>query len=468
MNMSLVELREELIEATAAFDAAREAIEEAAKDPSKADVDSLRASFEAAEEKYNATKTEHARAEDRERKARELFDLERKAEDAGKRLTPAPSGGGERVSVGREPLTYRKHGEHSIFTDLYRQQMHGDQAAAQRLARHNKEMQFERGLKNGDIPRDAQFDLNSTDATGGYLVAPLWLNEEFVNLARAGRVAADVLGPRSLPPKTDSINLPRMSTGTAVAVQSDNSTVQETDAAFDTISGDVKTIAGLQDVSQQLVDRSVPGVDEVIYSDLVKAYAVALDVAVLNSSTANNKGLLQASGTNTVTYTQATPTVATLYPKIADAIQQINTNVFLPPDAIIMHPRRWAHVLAGLDTTNRPLVSPIAPMNPVGGFDGVVAQGLVGSIQGVNVYVDPNIPTNTGASTNQDSIIVLRTDECFLYEDQSGPYLETFRDVGSGTLTVRFRLHNYYAQINERRPKAITLITGTGLVTPSF
>jgi HK97 family phage major capsid protein len=358
MNMSLVELREELIEATAAFDAAREAIEEAAKDPSKADVDSLRASFEAAEEKYNATKTEHARAEDRERKARELFDLERKAEDAGKRLTPAPSGGGERVSVGREPLTYRKHGEHSIFTDLYRQQMHGDQAAAQRLARHNKEMQFERGLKSGDIPRDAQFDLNSTDATGGYLVAPLWLNEEFVNLARAGRVAADVLGPRSLPPKTDSINLPRMSTGTAVAVQSDNSTVQETDAAFDTISGDVKTIAGLQDVSQQLVDRSVPGVDEVIYSDLVKAYAVALDVAVLNSSTANNKGLLQASGTNTVTYTQATPTVATLYPKIADAIQQINTNVFLPPDAIIMHPRRWAHVLAGLDTTNRPLVQP--------------------------------------------------------------------------------------------------------------
>jgi hypothetical protein len=97
MNMSLVELREELIEATAAFDAAREAIEEAAKDPSKADVDSLRASFEAAEEKYNTTKTEHARAEDRERKARELFDLERKAEDAGKRLTPAPGWRGARV-----------------------------------------------------------------------------------------------------------------------------------------------------------------------------------------------------------------------------------------------------------------------------------------------------------------------------------------------------------------------------------
>jgi hypothetical protein len=50
----------------------------------------------------------------------------------------------------------------------------------------------------------------------------------------------------------------------------------------------------------------------------------------------------------------------------------------------------------------------------------------------------------------------------------SGPYLETFRDVGSGTLTVRFRLHNYWAQINERRPKAISVISGTGLVAPTF
>jgi hypothetical protein len=86
-------------------------------------------------------------------------------------------------------------------------------------------MQFERAIKNGDIPREAQFDLNSTDATGGYLVAPLWLNEEFVTLARAGRVAADVLGPRALPPNTDSINLPRMSTGTTVTTIADNATV---------------------------------------------------------------------------------------------------------------------------------------------------------------------------------------------------------------------------------------------------
>src|SRR5204863_5524003 len=120
-------------------------------------------------------------------------------------------------------------------------------------------------------------------------VAPLWLQDEFVTFARAAGAVVNALGPRPLPPNTDSINLPRMSTGTAVATQADNNAVQETDAAFDTISADVKTIAGLQDVSRQVVDRAVPGVDEVIFSDLAKAYVVKLDTDVINSSTATTR-----------------------------------------------------------------------------------------------------------------------------------------------------------------------------------
>jgi HK97 family phage major capsid protein len=466
MDMSLVELREEQIEADAAFQAARDNIKEAGPD---ADLDQLEASFTAAEERYSTAKANLSAAEKREQKARQKFELERRAQDADRRLDGTIPGS-PAIQVGQEPLTYRRNSAHSMFTDLYRVTaqpgMHSD--AAERLARHAKEMAFERGIKTGDIPKGAQFDLNSTDATGGYLVAPLYLQEQFVTLARAGRVVADTLGPRPLPPQTDSINLPRMSTGTAVANIADNGPVQETDAAFDTIAGDVKTIAGMQDVSQQLVDRSVPGIDEVIFADLAKALAVNLDTAVINSSTSNNKGLLQVSGPNTVTFTHATPTVALLYPKLADAIQQIHVNVFQPPTAIFMHPRRWAFILAGIDGSNRPLITPYAPQNAVGDFGGVVSQGAVGSVQGVPVYTDPNIPSTLGASTNEDRIIVVRTDECFLYEDGTGPYLETFRDVGSGTLTVRFRLHQYWAQINERRAKAITIISGTGLAAPTF
>ena len=133
-----------------------------------------------------------------------------------------------------------------------------------------------------------------------------------------------------------------------------------------------------------------------------------------------------------------------------------------------MHPRRWAFCLAAADGSNRPLITPTAPFNSAGTFGGVVAEGAVGSIQGLPVFTDANIPTTLGSSTNEDRIIVAAVPELYLWEDQSGPYLETFRDVGSGSLTVRFRMHNYYAQAHARRPKAISVISGTGLAAPTF
>jgi HK97 family phage major capsid protein len=461
MDMSLVELREELDESLALFQAAADAIEEAGDD---ADLDKLQTAFDEAEERYTSARNDHRKAVDRQERARKRFELMERTKDARK-LTEEPDKPSD-IKVGKEPLTYQRNNGHSIFADLYRASKFADSGAAERLSRHQREMAMERGIKDG-IPAE-KFDLSSTDSAGGYLVAPLYLQEQFVDYARAGRVVANTLGPRPLPPNTDSINLPTMSGGTAVATQADGGAVTETDATFSTVSADVKTVAGMQDVSQQLVDRSVPGVDEVIFADLAKAYHVKLDTDVINSATSNNLGLLQVSGINSVTYTDASPTVGELYPKLADAIQLIHTNVFVPPTAVFMHPRRWAHILAGLDTQNRPLITPYAPQNAVGDHGGVVSQGLVGSVQGVNVYVDANIPTTLGASTNEDRIIVVATDECFLYEDSMGPYLETFRDVGSGTLTVRFRLHNYWAQINARRPKAISVISGTGLVAPTF
>jgi HK97 family phage major capsid protein len=453
MDLSLVELREELDASLAAFTAASDAIKEAADD---ADLTALEATFKEAEERYTTARAEHRKASERQERARKRFELTERANDALK-LVDEP--GTPDVKVGKEPLTYNRHGEHGFFRDLFRRDLAHDQAASERLARHTREMEVE---------QRAKFDLSSTDSAGGYLVAPLYLQDQFVDLARAGRVVTDAIGTRPLPPNTDTINLPTLSTGVSVADQSDGGGLSETDAVFSTIAGAVKTQAGMQDVSQQLVDRSVPGVDEVIFSDLVKVYSLNIDTAVINSATANNLGLLQVSGINAVTYTDSTPTLGELYAKIADAIQQIHSNVFRPANAIFMHPRRWGWCLAALDSSNRPLITPNAPQNAAGGFGGVVAEGLVGSIQGLPVYVDANIPATLGSGTNEDAIIVCNTDELFVYEDQSGPYLETFRDVGSGTLTVRFRLHNYWAQINARRPKAISKITGTGLAAPTF
>jgi len=307
MDFQLIEAREELKAAQADLNVAHAATQNA---DGKSDVKQLRAEFDAAETAY--------------RKAKVDFDV-------AESLSAARSRRG-RIRV-REDLTYSQH-RGTFFRDMLASR-EGNLDASQRLQQHSREIAKEMG--------PTRFDLNSTDATGGQLVAPLYLQQEFIDLARAGMATAQAIGPRDLPPNTDTLLVPRLSTGVAVATQSsDNAAIQETDATFDNCTADVKTIAGMQDVSRQVIDRSVPGADEVIFADLAKAYGTLLDGQVINSSTSNNLGLLNVVGANAVTYTSATPTVAALYPKLADAIQRIHTAVFRPATAIFMHPRRWA------------------------------------------------------------------------------------------------------------------------------
>lgn len=458
MNPKLKRLKEAYAARVTELHAAAKAIEDAPDDITPEDLQSLTATFGEAE---TAADT-----------AREEMELYERTEAARQVAIPAPvedTPAGSDAHVTGEPLTYERGNDQSIFRDLYRLSVHGEggaQDAAERLSAHRREMVVERAGRPG-----AQYDLSSTDSAGGYLVAPLYLQDEFVTLARAGRPFVNSIGVRPLPPNTDSINVPTMASGTASDFQSsDNSGVQETDATFGTLQAVVRTIAGMQDVSQQLIDRSVPGIDDIIFGDLVRDYLIRTDVMALNSSTANNLGALQVSNINAITYTDTTATLAELYAKLADGIQQISTGIYMHADAIWMHPRRWAFCLASADGSNRPLIVPNAnqPQNAAGTQDQLAAEGSVGSIQGLPVFLDANIPTTLGTGTNEDRIIIAHRPSLYIWEDPAGPYLETFRDVGSGTMTVRFRLHNYVAQMQSRRPDAISVVSGTGLTTPSF
>lgn len=382
---------------------------------------------------------------------------------------------GADVRVTAEPETYAKGSPNSIFADMMGAYM-GELGAIQRLDAHKREMRverpeaFERATQWHRGRAAAQFDLSSTDAAGGFLVAPLHLQEAFIGLPRAGRPTADAIGSNELPADTDSITIPKLTTGTATAAQADGGAVQETDAVLAEITIPVKTVAGLQDASQQLVDRSRPGIDQIIYRDLKLDYDTKLDLQVLNGSAAgaNARGLLQVASIEVVTYTDATPTVPELYPKFADAIwNRVSTLLFRPPNLVIMHPRRWGWISAAVDSTGRPLVTKYNPQNSPGDFRALVAQGIVGEIQGVPVLVDASVPITLGAGT-EDIAIVLATDEQYLAEDPAGPYLGLFPDIGSGTLTLRFRLHNYFAFSGERLPKSIATVGGTGFIAPTF
>ncbi len=452
----LIKRQEDALAKRSQITEARKAIVEVAKRDGRDDLNEDEdTEFRTKGDELRTVDEEIEKLNERIAEMREEDDRNKRAADAQRRLASAASH--LRVNEGR---IYERGNGRSYFADLARSQLLQDQEARTRLERHAQDVRENKEYR----------DLTRTDGSGGYFVPPAWLVEQFAELARAGRVTANLVNQQPLPGGTDSINIPTVSTGTATAIQTaDNAAVQETDLVDATVSAPVRTIAGQQDVAIQLLDQSPVNFDEIIFADLLADYATKLNVQVLSGSGASGQvtGMLTQASTNAVTYTDATPTVAELYAKLADAVNQIHTNRFMAPTAIVMHPRRWAWFLASLDTNNRPLVVPNAntPTNAVGTFGGPVAEGAVGSIMGLPVYADPSIPTTAGAGT-EDQIIVLRAADSILWE--SSVRTRTLPDVGSATLTVRLQVYGYVAFTSARYPKSISKISGTGLIAPTF
>jgi len=106
------------------------------------------------------------------------------------------------------------------------------------------------------------------------------------------------------------------------------------------------------------------------------------------------------------------------------------------------------------------------PQNTLAAMDAVLSEGFVGTWHGLPVFLDPNIPTNLGASTNEDRIITLRSTDTIFFEGT--PQAEAFRETKADQLSVLLRFYNYVALHASRYPKSISVIAGTGLVTPTF
>jgi HK97 family phage major capsid protein len=355
----------------------------------------------------------------------------------------------------REPLTYRQGGDNRFFADL-RDANRGDHEAQARLQRHATEMRVE--LR----------DISSTATAGGEFIPPLYLQNQWIELLRAGRPTADAVQTFPLPMNTMSINLPRLATGGSTAIQTaENAAVQETDPTTAVVTSNTRTIAGQVDMSRQLFEFSQPGMDEILFRDLARDYATKLDIQVLSGtgSAGQALGIRNVASINTIAG-GTTATAAALWPKVASAISSV-TSAYLTPDTIVMHPRRVAFFRAALDTQNRPLFDAVSPLNSLGNVDNQRANGVVGTMQGLRVIADPNIPTNVGAGTNEDVIIVFDSSQLYLWEE-GAPRSRVFEDVGSQTQTVRLSVWGYFNFMGNRYPAAISVITGTALVTPTF
>ena len=401
--------------------------------------------------------------------------------------TPAPAaqralGGIPNVSVRSEPLTYQRGDRRqSYFRDLGLAHVGGDESARQRLARHRAEVDVE--LPKMEARHEARArreieelggtvesrDITRVDGAGGEFVPPLWIMEEYAEYARAGRVTAGLVRQIGLPAGTDSISLPRITGGTAAGVQTaDNGAVSETDMTTGSVTGPVRTIAGQQDIALQLLEQSPLMFDEIVFGDLTADYNSKLTVQILNGtgSSGQHTGFLALSGTNSVSYTDASPTVPEFFPTGAQAASQAATGRKLPMSAFVMHSRRWYWMMGALDSSNRPYVVPgtQGPQNALATLNGTIAEGPVGTWHGLPVYLDQNMPTTLGGGT-EDAILVFRGADHILFE--GALRTRALPEVLSGNLTVRLQVYAYSAFICGRFPAGVSKITGTGLAAPS-
>ena len=352
--------------------------------------------------------------------------------------------------VKSEARTYSPQAETSFVADAFAAQFNNDYSAQQRLARHMSEEKIERR------------DVTSANFAG--LMVPQFLTDLAAPFARAGRVTADLARKHQLPPQGLTISISKVTTGSATAAQTEGAAVQETNMDDTKLDISVVTIAGQQNVSRQSLERGT-NIDSLVMADLVSSYNTVLNTAVVAE--------LLASAGQTVTYTDASPTVAELYPKLVDAVQKVQTTFFAGPNVMIMHPRRLAFILAAVDDQKRPLAvpTPTSSGQPAYAYgSGAPQYGNSGySILGLPVYTDATVSVVQGAGTDQDTIYIGNSQELHLWEQGDGtPMMLRFEQPKAAELDVTMIVYGYSAVTANRYANAWAQINGTGLVTPTF
>jgi HK97 family phage major capsid protein len=352
-----------------------------------------------------------------------------------------------------------RRGERSYFADLFNAEL-GDVSARQRMQQFQAE---ERALSTGSLAG---------------LIVPQYLTEQAALVARAGRPFANTIQSLQIPEQGTQFQVPVASVGASAAVQSsENISVSSTDEVWANATLPVATVAGQADVSRQSLERGVPGLDSLILSDLAAAYSVAVDQQCLSGSGASGQvlGVIGTSGINVTTAFTAAATASTFYSKIAQAIQLITTNRFLPPDHVAMHPRRWAWLLSQVDTAGRPLVVPSqnGPLNAQAVNSGPDYGSSVGQFMGMSVVVDANLPVAVGSGP-EDQVLIYRGNDLLVWEAGGGmPQDLRFEQTLGNQLTVKLVAYGYIAFTAARYPKSVALMGGNaaagfGLITPTL
>ncbi len=332
-----------------------------------------------------------------------------------------------------DPGHYTERSGRSFFRDVLANTLHGDRDAGSRLSATT---------------------YRSTSGGYGALVVPQYLS---------GRIATSVAGTR---PLCDHLTEPLPENGmtlitsrvTTAATAEDQNGENTAPTADDPASSEetlpVTSVFGAVSVSWQLASRSDPvGFDRGVVGELSAAVDTLQEARIISGTGSNGQptGILTTTAVSTVSVTSTA--VADTLLGVAKAVNASTTARNIAPDTIVMHPRRWAWMLA-----------------TAGDYGATISVNrsdlpVVGQVMGLDVISSPAIPINLGTSTNEDRIIVCRRSDLVMAEEPLR--VQAKRDAASqaAQLNAKITAHRMFA-FGFITPASVRVLVGAGLANP--
>ena len=278
-------------------------------------------------------------------------------------------------------------------------------------------------------------DATTTTAAG---LVPTRFLTEVIAVLDDSRPFIDSIDRDALPADGMDFKIPRRTQAPSVAEQAaEGDEVNSTAFTLDYLTVDVKTFGGGQRISRQLIERSDPAFLDRLIIEMAAQYAQQTDAWALSQT---NSG----AGTSDAT---------TVFGSIVQGIADSYGVMRFSPNRLLVAPTTtgsfgWDDLLGAVDSEGRPLYAAANPSNAAG----LVSQGTTsGTVAGLQLVVDPNLPSDTNAR-------IYPAAHATFYEAAGAPVTVSVQDVSS--LEVEVAVYGYVAFAN-KYPTAHRALTVT-------
>lgn len=206
----------------------------------------------------------------------------------------------------------------------------------------------------------------------------------FIDLLRANVVIQE-LGATLLSGMVGNVDIPRQAAAATAMWIAEDTAITASDPAFNKVSLTPRHVAGIVELSRNMLIQPSVSMEEIVRRDLAMQIALALDTAAINGSGANNqpRGVLNQAGIGSVV--MGTNGAALTFDAVADlmgAVADVNAERGLVGFLTNTRVRRAAMKLK--DSQNRPLGMDVVFQSTPRAFSNVVPNNLTkGTANGI-------------------------------------------------------------------------------------